>query len=176
MSNQNKVPLITAKFNVFVDGGTSLFGIAECTLPSFEAMSETFSGAGVAGEIDVPVIGQFSAGTLTMNFVHLYGQPSELAVTKTYNFDLRSALEINDKASHELGIIQERYAIRGPVKKVDPGKLGKASASDASVEVAVYRQEHWIDGKQVLEWDALNEVYVVNGNDIYAPVREAIGG
>jgi phage tail tube protein FII len=42
--------------------------------------------------------------------------------------------------------------------------------------VAVRREEHFIDGKKVYGWDIFNGPHAVAGNDVYAPVRAAIGG
>ncbi len=171
---QRKVPLIHAQMNVFVDGGQKLLGLADVTLPAFTAISETLSGAGIMGEIEVPVTGQFSALTLSMNFKTLYGEPLEFVVGKSYRFDLRTALELEDPASYERGVAKERWSIIGPVKSINPGKRAPRSAADAVIDVAVRRAEQYMDGRQVLEFDPLNDIYTVNGADVYAMVRAAI--
>ncbi|UTW68684.1 phage major tail tube protein [Anaerobacillus sp. HL2] len=37
-------------------------------LPSLEAMTETVKGAGIAGEVDSPVIGHFGSLGITLNY------------------------------------------------------------------------------------------------------------
>ena len=169
-----KQPLIVANFNVFVDGGMKLLGLSEVTLPSFEAMSETLSGAGIMGELDVPVTGQFSAMTMTMSFKVMYGDPLDFVVAKTHRFDLRSAMELEDPASYERSVGRERWSVIGPISKIEHGKRAPASVADATIDVAIRRVEHYMDGRRVLEYDQLNDIYIVNGMDMYAQVRAAI--
>ena len=46
------IPEIINDFNVY-KGGSKLIGVSdEVTLPDFEAMTETISGAGIAGEYE----------------------------------------------------------------------------------------------------------------------------
>ena len=172
--NNRKVPLMYAQFNVYVDGGNKLLGLAEVTLPAFAAMAETFSGAGIMGEIEVPVTGHFSAMTLSMSFRTLYGDPLDFVVGKPYRFDLRSALELEDPASYEREVAKERWSIIGPVKSINPGKRAAQSAADATIDVACRRVEHFMDGKQVLEFDPTNDIYKVNGVDMYAAIRDSV--
>ena len=51
------VPEKLINFRVYQDGA-DLLGVADVSLPSLEAMTETVKGAGVAGEVDSPVLGQ----------------------------------------------------------------------------------------------------------------------
>lgn len=54
------IPTKINKYNVY-NAGNRLLGMGEeVTLPSFEASSETVSGAGVLGEFDDPTVGYFS--------------------------------------------------------------------------------------------------------------------
>lgn len=57
------VPNIPSKinsYNVYNDA-ERLIGVGdEVTLPDFEAMAETISGAGILGELDDPTVGHFS--------------------------------------------------------------------------------------------------------------------
>jgi len=151
-----------------------LLGLAEVTMPNFEALSETLKGAGLMGELDIPAVGQFSAMTFTMNFRSLLDDPMKYAVSKAYHFDLRSAQSHEDNSTYERGEAKERYSIVGPIKKIDHGKRSPHAFWDASMDVAVRRVEHYMDGKLYLEFDPLNSVYKINGVDIYAQVRAAI--
>ena len=69
-------------YNVY-KGGKKLIGISdEVTLPDFEAMTETISGAGVLGEIDSPAIGLFGSQEMEIPFrTHMEKPNSILAIT-----------------------------------------------------------------------------------------------
>ena len=53
------IPTKINKYNVYNQGNRLLGTGDEVTLPSFEASSETVSGAGVLGEFDDPTVGYF---------------------------------------------------------------------------------------------------------------------
>jgi len=169
-----RAPLLTAQFNVFVDGGKKLLGLADVTLPNFEALSETITGAGIMGELEIPAVGQFSAMNFVMNFRSMLDVPLTFAVSKAYHFDLRSAQSYEETTTYERGEAKERYSVRGPVRVINHGNRAPNGLWEASIEIAVRRVEHYMDGKLLLEFDPLNDVYRVNGQDIYAQVRAAI--
>jgi len=169
-----RVPLLTAQYNVFVDGGQRLLGLVDVTMPNFSALTETITGAGIMGEIIVPSVGQFGAMSLVMNFRSMLDAPLTYAVSRPYHFDLRSAQDYEDNTTYERGVAKERYSITGPVTVKNYGTRTSNGVWGASIEVAVRRVEHYMDGNLQLEFDPLNGVYKVNGEDIYAQVRAAI--
>ena len=169
-----KIPVVNAQFNVYVDGGQKLLGLAEATLPSFEGLTETLRGAGIMGEMEIVAPGQFSALTLSMSFRMFYGDPLNFAVGKVYHFDLRSAMQMEDSTSYEQSVVRERYSCMGQIKVINPGTRKVVGFSDASIDAAVRRVEHFVDGKKVLEFDPLNDIYLANGVDIYKDIRAAI--
>ena len=174
--SRRKQPLIYGTFNLYLNGGLDVVGVAECTLPQFEGRSETLSGAGIMGEIEVTPKGQYSAMTFTANFRALY-DPSILSLPiggDSQTFDLRPALEVQDIADGTREIVPERWTINGPIKTINPGGRGTASAADASIEQAVYNLTHYVDGKEVRKIGVLTGIDVVNGVDQYAATRAAI--
>ena len=62
------IPTKINKYNVYNQGNRLLGTGDEVTLPSFEASSETVSGAGVLGEFDDPTVGYFSNMELEIPF------------------------------------------------------------------------------------------------------------
>jgi len=169
-----RVPTVTAQFNVYVDGGQKLLGLATVTLPNMQAQTETFTGAGIMGEMEVPSRGHMGAMTFTMNFRSMLDDPLTYAISIARNFDLRSAQSYEDTTTYDRGEAKERYSLRGPVKVVNPGTRGPHAAWDATIEVAARRIEHYMDGKKVMEFDLLNGVYKVNGVDVYKDVAAAV--
>ena len=58
-AGSNKIPERLIGFRVYNDNN-DLLGIATVTLPMIEAMTDTVSGAGIAGEVESPVLGHYS--------------------------------------------------------------------------------------------------------------------
>ena len=169
-----KIPLIRTQFEVYVNGGLSLLGLAEVTLPSLEGLAETLTGAGIMGEIEAIVTGHFSASTTTLNFRILYGSILDYPVGSSQRFDLRSAIEVEDTATYVKTVVKDRWSITGPIKTINPGTVGAASQADASIDIATRRIQHWSDGVEKLLYDPLNNIYTINGVDMYAGIRAAI--
>lgn len=67
MATGNKVPERLINFRVYNDGN-DLLGVANVDLPSIEAMSDTVSGAGIAGEVESPILGHFGSMTATFTW------------------------------------------------------------------------------------------------------------
>ena len=163
-------------FKVYdVDASDELPGVVTIQLPSLELLKNSFKGAGVAGEINVPVPGMMSALTATLSFPKGYGGLARLfALAKTGTLDLRNDITVNNTDNHKLLHIRDRWVLKGPLSKYDPGKIEQAATSDGSIDLEVYKLQHWLDGEEVLEWDPFNYIYTVNGEDMLAELRQNI--
>lgn len=89
------VPNIPSKinsYNVYNDA-ERLIGVGdEVTLPDFEAMAETISGAGILGELDDPTVGHFSNMEMEIPFRVLDREATDmLDMTKAVRLTLRAA-------------------------------------------------------------------------------------
>jgi hypothetical protein len=169
-----RAPGITVQLNAFVDGGQKWLGLATATLPSREGLAESVTGAGLAGEYEIVSPGHRSAPTLVLNFRSMLDDPLNYHIGSTHNFDLRTAQSFEDTTTFDQGQAQERIAYRGQIKTVNPGTRAPHGAWDASIEIAVRREEHFMDGRKIYGWDIFNGPHAVNGVDLYAGVRAAI--
>ena len=66
-------------------------GLASVTLPDLTALTQTVSGAGIAGNIEAPILGHIDAMTLTLNFRTVTEQTVRLSEPRRHNIDLRVA-------------------------------------------------------------------------------------
>ena len=65
-------------FRVYNDARDCI-GIATVDLPEIQAMSDTVSGAGIAGEVDSPVLGHYQSMTMTLHWRSMEPQAAALA-------------------------------------------------------------------------------------------------
>jgi len=152
-----------------------LDGVVTVELPNFELLTETYKGAGVAGEVNVPAPGVMSAMTATISCQKIYGeimQYLELGSTKT--LDLRNEIIVLNTDNHAQEKVSDRWVIKGPLSGSNPGSIEPASPSDASVTMQVYYVHHWMDGADKLEWDPFKFIYTVNGKDMMETTRQNI--
>ena len=165
------IPEIINDFNVY-KSGSKLIGVSdEVTLPDFEAMTETISGAGIAGEYETNNPGHFSSIEMEVPFRVLYGDIFQmLDTTKIIDLTMRGSVQVTDGTGTK-SHVGMRVAVRGSTKKISGGSLkaGSPMSSSVTLEVTYIKIEN--NGKTALELDKLNGVFVVNGKDIMSAIR-----
>lgn len=171
----NQIPERLINFNVYQDGTRGLMGVADVELPSFEAMTDTVSGAGIAGEYDSPTIGNFGSMSVTINFRTATEDAIKLAsMKKAHKLTCRGAIQVQDAATGETIVKPMVVAMTVKTKVFNPGNMEAGAAMDSSIEAEVIAIRIRLNGKELIELDKLNYVYKVNGVDEARAVRDAI--
>lgn len=161
-------------FRVYKDG-SDLIGVADAQLPSLSAMTETIKGAGIAGEIDAPVLGHFGSMELVLNWRTLEKNNLTLAAAAGIDLDLRGAQQVYDSASSAYKVRPVKCIVRGVTKNTELGKLETGASTETATTIEVVYIKITIDGEDVLELDKYNYIYRVGGTDYLAELREALG-
>lgn len=115
MSN-NVVPEKLINFRAYNDGN-DLLGVTDVQLPSLDAMTETVKGAGIAGELDSPVLGHFGSMETVLNWRTISKPGMNLASQKGVSLDLRGAQQFYDPEKSEYVVKAVKCVIRGVPKK-----------------------------------------------------------
>ncbi|UZP67655.1 phage major tail tube protein [Desulfovibrio mangrovi] len=151
-------------------------GIVDVELPSVEFMTDTISGAGIAGELESPVIGHTKALGVKLKFRSVTRQTASLLAPVRQQLDLRASVQSRamDKGG-DLVTAPQKIVIGGMVKKHSLGKLETAKAQDCEVELDADYLKLTLDGEDILEVDKFAMVFKVNGTDYLAAVRSDIG-
>ena len=93
------LPEQTIAFRIYHDG-TDQIGVATIDLPELSYMTESLSGAGIAGEIDSPTLGMTESMTLKMSFNSVYPEIyNMLDWTRSNLFECYAAVQMSDPAS-----------------------------------------------------------------------------
>lgn len=171
----NTVPEKLINYKVYLDG-TDMIGLADVQLPSFEAMTETIKGAGIAGEIDSPTLGHFGSMTLTLNFRTITADNAGVLLKpKSHSFDLRGAQQQYDAGSGEYSVSPVKVVVKAAPKVANLGKLEVGTMTETSNEFEVSYIKITIDNKEIVELDKFNYIYKVMGTDYMADARTALG-
>lgn len=170
----NQIPEKLINYRVFEDG-KDLIGTADVQLPSLEYMTETVKGAGVAGEVDSPTLGHFSAMSVTLNWRTVTEHLSRLATPRAHNLDIRGAQQRFNNATGELDVVPVKAVIRALPKKTDIGKFDAGATTDSSTEMEAIYLKLTVDGETVLEIDKYNYICNIGGTDFLEKVRQALG-
>lgn len=156
-------------------GDVNYYGMAEVELPEISALTEEITGAGIAGNVEAVVIGNFEAMTLTLNFRTVTDATIRLNEPRIHVIDIRAAQQSENTSTKKIDIDSMKYILRVRPKKLAPGKVAVASPADASGEYAVTYYAIYKNGKKEVEIDQLNYIYFVNGTDYLENVRKALG-
>lgn len=151
-------------------------GMATVTLPSFESMTETIAGAGIAGEVASPVRGHFTSQTVGINFrAPTLNQLSMLAPVVQV-FDIRGSIQLLDPATQLVATQPVQLDCRGTVKNLQLGSMEPGKQFGSSLELEIAFLALTLNGVRVVELDKLNMVFKVLGVDYLASVRRDLGG
>ena len=161
-------------FAVYEDS-VEYVGMAGVTLPNLAAIVQTLSGAGIAGNVEVPVLGHYDVMSLTLNFRTTTEHSVRLSEPRRHNIDLRMAQQIEDTVAGEVKVQSIKHVLVVVPKTDTGGTVAPAAPTNGSGEYSVRYWATYIDGAKVREIDPLNFICEVNGVDYLADVRKAIG-
>ncbi|STL59953.1 phage major tail tube protein [Escherichia coli] len=173
MSNQ--IPERLINFTVYGEGNR-IIGVADAKLPSIEMMTETVSGAGIAGELESGTLGHFKPMTVSLKWRTLTSAGTKLFLSSSHQVDFRgSQPRFMMAGTGKYKTVSYSGFNEAKPKKLDLGSLQVAKATDSENEFEVLYIKLFIDGKEVLEIDKLNFICIFDGEDILKSVRDDLG-
>lgn len=170
----NPIPEKLINYRVYLEG-TDILGTADVTLPKMEALTETVKGAGLAGEVESPVIGHFKSMTVQLKWRIVYKDVIKLAAPKSHQLEFRAATQLLDNSEGTYTVQPAKLVVKATPKSLELGKLDPGKMQDTTTELEVTYLKLTIDGEEQIEFDKLNYIYKVLGEDYLAKVRSALG-
>lgn len=161
------IPARLNKFNVYTSANKAM-GVATVTLPSIEGMSDTLTGAGVMGEIEMPTLGHIGSMETELEWNTITGEAVTLAPGVSETLTFRGAMQVSDSATGGIKAAGVRVVMSVVSKTLDLGSMEIGSATGTTNTLEVIYLKIIIDGKDVLEIGKLTNVYKVNGKDLMA--------
>lgn len=159
-------------YNCYQDGHKMVGLTDEVTLPDFDALTETLSGAGILGEIDEPTLGHFGASEIEIPFLMVDNQMFEMMdMSNSINLTLRISNQAIEQANFKTDFMPSRVVIKGKKKGFTMGSAKQGSAMKPSVKVEILYILIEVNGKKKFELDKLNAVYKVNDKDLLQKAR-----
>lgn len=172
MSSIVNVPEVINNYNAYNVGNVLIGVTGAITLPSFDAITEEISGAGILGSYETAIPGFYGSMAQEVPFRILYSDifslmnPNELV-----DLTFRGSSQYTVKETGALGYEQLRIAERGRLKNFNPGTLELGKQMNATITLELMYILIEIAGETKLEYDKLNSVFVVNGVDLLEKVR-----
>ena len=170
----NAVPQFLQNFNIYVSGNKLVGVSGDVTLPKFDNIGDTISGAGILGEFETPVPGAFKSQQLEVGFRIMDKTMFQMAAAEQELITFRGSQQINDYTNG--GIINQavRVESKGGCKGIDLGKAAPGKTTDSKYTQEVLFIAVYIDDEEVLYLDKLNYIYRLNGKDMLSGIRSNI--
>lgn len=166
------LPRELKNFNVFLDG-VSFIGVAtKVTPPKLARKMEAHRGGGMNGEVDIDL------GSEKLELNHIYaGFVSDIyktfAATKVDGVLLRFAGAYQRDDTGDVDAVE--ITIRGRHQEIDPGDAEAGTKTETKVKSSCSYYKLTVNGTVLVEIDHVNFVEVINGQDMLAKQRTAIG-
>ena len=154
---------------------SEFLGVAEVTLPTISQKSITVSGAGISGDVEAPIIGQVAAMRTTITWRTTTKDTYRLYEPYSHHLELRIALQQKNSGGADMIVVPEKIIIVGRPMEMSRGAVTPASMLNTSVSLGTEYYASYLKGKETLRIDPYNNVYVVNGIDYAAGIRQALG-
>jgi P2 family phage contractile tail tube protein len=170
------MPETLHSFNVYDMNDKLLGQTGEIKLPNFNMMTETISGAGILGEYDAPVVGQFQSLTMEINFRTLNSALSQVMRETSDFLYLRGDQQYYDHTDGRTKHIGLKITIRRRPRAFDSGKMERATVMNSKVTLELYyiKIEDTTNRITLIEFDRFNFIYIVNDEDLLEEVRRNI--
>lgn len=152
------------KYSVYVrDNGKaeSIGDTTTLTLPSLERLTDTISGAGIAGEIDVPSVGEFGSMETEIT-IRVTGKEHAILLNAN-QLEYRWLTNNIDTTNAKQTQIGNKAFLTVLPKKMDEGKIEKGAAQDATFSYEVVAYKRISDGEELFNIDKLNNIFTIRG-------------
>lgn len=166
------LPTKLKNLNLFNDGLSYIGQVTEVKLPTLTRKMEEYRAGGMAGSIDID-LGQekieleWKCGGLMKQVLRQYGMVSHSGVP------LRMAAAYQREDTGEVDAVE--IVVRGRHSEIDSGTGKPGDDTEFSVKTSVSYYKLSINGRVEIEIDMVGMVFIVDGKDLLADQRRAIG-
>lgn len=145
--------------------GKDVGDYVKVTLPELKWKTTTLTGAGLMGDVDIPIQGMAEAMSAQVDLRNIGKENAPLLLTPgvkklelRFNRDAVSSDGTTIKAGTKI-------YISGMSTGISPGAVARASTMDGNATLSVFRYRWVEDGQEIFLLDQINEVYKVGGKD-----------
>lgn len=161
-------------YMIYKNGG-ALIGVGKITVPTVKYKTVTATGAGLMGDVTIPLAGMIEAMVANIQFTSVTDAAVELGSNEWHDISVYVAEQYFDSVNRREEIEQTRFEMSVRPTETNMGTIATASAADASGSYSVCKYTVYKDGRKVVDLDQFGQVHEVNGVDCAADVRKAMG-
>lgn len=173
-NGSNQIPERLINFNVYGDDNT-LYGVATVELPTLTAMTDTIKGAGIAGEVESPVLGHFASMTTKITWRTIEAAALTLSRQEAHAVEVRGSQQVHDAANGKYSTVAVRASMRIVPKTVTLGTFEPGATTGTEQEFEVLYIKLYVGGKEVCEIDKYNFISKFGDTNALDSVRSDLG-
>lgn len=166
------LPSKLKNFALFVNGISYAGQVTEVTLPKLTRKTEDYRAGGMSG----PVESALGMDKLELKWTvagYIWALLSSWGTTTVSGVLLRFAGALQADDNPEVTSLE--IVVRGYHKEIDFGKAAAGDKTELQVSTAISYYKLSINGVPVIEIDLVNMIEIVDGTDLMADIRTAIG-
>ena len=160
--------------NAYIDGNSQAGTVTEVKFPTLEFDAQESDALGMAMTVSLPGKLKELDGEITWNSVY---PEAEARVLNPFN-GIALQLRSNVRRYGSTGLVEEVAMVTFMTIMTYSNELGELNMKDAQkrpVKYKVNSLRQVVAGRETLHIDPWNNIYRVNGVDIYAKMRQNIG-
>lgn len=160
--------------NLFNDGGSYAGVVKSVTLPKLSRKLESFRAGGMDGPVKVD-LGHSDDGLQlewTLGGYDLIAL-RQFGAVRADGVMLRFAGSVQDDSSSTVSAVE--IVTRGRHEEIDFGEATPGEDTEHKITTALTYYKLIVDGDTIIEIDLLNMISIVDGDDLLADHRKAIG-
>lgn len=167
-------PEVINNFNVYNDANRVVGTTGDVKLPDLQGMTAAISGAGILGEYNTAILGQFQSLNQEIPFRMIdkdyFGM---LNTGEQSKIVLRSSMQQRNRETGGTVSTQAmRIVFRGHPTSCNMGTVKIGDLMNASITMEVTYLLIEIGGVTMFELDKLNSIFKINGKDLLAEIRK----
>ncbi|MBF0802904.1 MULTISPECIES: phage major tail tube protein [unclassified Neisseria] len=160
--------------NVYIDGNNHMGKASEVKLPDFEITQDEFKGLGVWGTLKLPSGAEALEGEITWNSLYPDVAAKAYHPFRAVQLMIRANQQIHDAR----GLVKEVPVVTTITATMSKAGLGNFKHKEKSEHSSTYQAteiRQVVEGREVLYYNAMKNVYRVNGEDVLSNMRKNIG-
>ena len=158
------IPTSLQGFSLYIDALKEV-GTVDVELPNIQFMTDTISGSGIAGEIEVPVPGLTQSMTLKIKKRSVNQQFTTLLAPRNHLVTFRGNMNMSDPEHPVKKAKNRKIRVVANVtpKSMNLGKAEIAKSMDTEAEFEVFSIIVFVDEVPNLHIDKFNNKFLVDG-------------
>lgn len=170
----NAIPSVLINAKVY-NAANALLGIGDCEIGDLEYMTESVAGLGIAGELDLPVLGHMKSLTMKLKWNSVCPEAVSLLAPQAHMLSIYASIQNWKFDDGTFAPVPCRVSTRATPKKSGIGKFepGKKMEPESEFELTYLKMS--LNGSDLVEIDKLNFLCLIRGVDYLANVRTHLG-